>query len=162
MRILALWGGVRSTGNPVGSLLLGMGRADLMLKWNLALLAIAPPALWFGSTRGPEGMAWAMLAVAAVLFVPAWLVLVRPVCHAGLLEYGVAALKPFLLASVALTPARLAADVVDGAVLRLTCAAALAIPLYVGVSYLANRRWLCSMLELVGGTVPAGGRGVER
>jgi O-antigen/teichoic acid export membrane protein len=46
LRILAIWGLFRSVANPIGSLLFGMGRAELSLKWNLGLLFIVPP-IWF-------------------------------------------------------------------------------------------------------------------
>lgn len=150
LSLLALWGGLRSTLNPVGSLLLGMGRADLSLKWNLGGLFVGPPAIWLGSTYGPEGMAWAMLAVVILMFIPGWFLLVRPLCHAGLLEYGLAALRPFLFATVAMIPAYLGAELLSGAFPRLVLGAALAVPLYVGLSYLANRRWVLLMMELAG------------
>jgi O-antigen/teichoic acid export membrane protein len=150
LRILALWGALRSTGNPVGSLLLGMGRADLSLMWNLAMLVIVPPVVWLGSTHGPEGIAWALFALAAVLFIPGWLVLVRPVSQAGLGEYSLAALRPFALAALSILPAWLLADLAHAALLRLMLGLVIAAPLYVGLSYLANRQWVDSMLELLG------------
>jgi len=61
LRLLAVWGFIRSTGNPVGSLLLGMGRADLSLKWNLAMLLVVPPMLWVASQYGTMGLAWGLL-----------------------------------------------------------------------------------------------------
>ena len=150
LRILALWGALRSTGNPVGSLLLGMGRADLSLKWNLVMLLIVPPAVWFGSTHGPEGVVWALFAVATTLFVPGWFALVRPLSHAGLGEYSLAALGPFAIAVLAIAPAYFLADLAHGALLRLMLGVVIALPSYLGLSYLANRRWVDSMLELLG------------
>lgn len=150
LTILALWGALRSTGNPVGSLLLGMGRADVALKWNLSLLFVAPPVLWVCSAYGPEGLAWGMCIVSVVLFVPGWFVLVRPLCEAGLLEYGVAALKPFGIAVIALAPAQWVAEMFDGAITRIVVAACIAAPLYVALSLLLNRQWARSFLELMG------------
>src|SRR5665811_1225260 len=105
LRLLAVWGLLRSTGNPVGSLLLGMGRADLSLKWNLAMLCLVPPVLWVGSRYGTLGLAWALLGLTVVTFIPGWYMLVRPICKAGLLEYTIAALRPLLIAGVAIAPA---------------------------------------------------------
>src|SRR5690606_5599911 len=102
LQVLAIWGGLRSTCNPVGSLSLGMGRAELLLLWNLALLLLGTPAIWLGSTYGPEGIATALLSIAVLLFVPGvWLVLVRPLCNVGFLEYSRIALRPFGLAVIA-------------------------------------------------------------
>lgn len=150
LQVLALWGGIRSTGNPVGSLLLGMGRADLSLKWNLALLLVVPPALWVGSSYGPEGIAWALLLSQVLLFVPGWFVLVRPLCEAPLGAYSIAALRAFVIALFAIAPAYLVATQVESAPLRLALGVLLGAPLYLGFSYLWNRSWFDSMLELAG------------
>jgi O-antigen/teichoic acid export membrane protein len=150
LRILALWGGLRSTGNPVGSLTQGTGRPDLELKWNLVLLAVLPPVLWLGSQNGPEGMAWALLGLQVALFVPAWFVLVRPLCGARLAEYAVSALKPFVIAAMAVAPAYAAAMHADGALIRLIVGVAISAPLYLAMSYKGNPDWFNAMLELVG------------
>ena len=149
LRILALWGGLRSTGNPVGSLLYGMGRAGLSLKWNLGLLLIVPPVLWIGSQNGPEGMAWALLLLQIGLFIPAWLFLVRPLCRVRLLEYSIAALRPFAISMVAVTAAYVAVSEFDSAVLRLCSGVVIAAPIYLVLSYFANREWILAMMELV-------------
>ena len=47
-QILTIVGLLRSTGNPVGSLLLAKGRADLGFKWNLCLTATQIPGLYLG------------------------------------------------------------------------------------------------------------------
>lgn len=150
LRILALWGGIRSTANPVGSLLLGMGRADLGLKWNIALLLVVPPALWAGSSYGPEGIAWALFLVQVLLFIPGWFVLVRPLCHAALGAYSIAALRAFVIALLAFAPAFLASAQVEGPLLSIVLGAFIAAPLYLAFSYLWNRSWFNSMLELGG------------
>jgi O-antigen/teichoic acid export membrane protein len=87
MRVLALWGLLRSFGNPVGSLLFGLGYVRLAAKWNAGLLLIIPPVVWLGSQWGAIGIAWAMLSLMAVLFVPGWALLVRPTCGARFYEY---------------------------------------------------------------------------
>ena len=150
LQILAMWGGIRSTANPVGGLLYGMGRAALSLKWNLVLLLIIPPVLWLGSRGGPEGLAWALLILQLALFVPAWFFLIRPLCHARLLEYSIAALRPFALATLAVAPGWLLAQEFDGAALRLVVGVVTAAPLYLLFSYIGNRGWIDAMMELMG------------
>jgi O-antigen/teichoic acid export membrane protein len=160
LRILAMWGGIRSTGNPVGSLLFGMGRADLALKWNLALLLFMPLFIVLGAQQGTNGIAWAMLSVQAVLFVPAWLVLVRPLCGAGIVEYSFAALRPFILAAIAIAPAFAVASQLSGTAERLVTGVLLSALLYSGISFLANRDWTSEMVALVMGE-SAKGQGKE-
>jgi len=149
MRLLALWGFFRSIGNPVGSLLLGMGRADLSLKWNLAMLLIVPPVLLFAAQYGTLGLAWTLLGSSLVMFVPGWYVLVRPLCKAGLVEYALAVLRPFLLAVACISLTYWIVGQLDDAVLKLVAGVLLAVPLYVAVSYKANREWFDAMRELI-------------
>lgn len=101
LRVLAVWGLLRSFGNPVGSLLFGLGRVRLSMWWNGSLLLIVPPALWLGSQYGAIGMAFAMATVMAVLFVPSWALLLRPTCGAGLWVYSKQVLTPSLCAVMA-------------------------------------------------------------
>ncbi|MEE9912507.1 MAG: MOP flippase family protein [Deltaproteobacteria bacterium] len=150
LRILAIWGFFRSTGNPVGSLLMGMGRADLSLKWNTVMLFVIPPILWIGSQFGAEGLAWALLGFSVVMFVPGWYILVRPLCQAGLLEYTIAALRPMLIAIVSIAPAYWVANHLENSLLRLFSGIALAAPLYIVISIKGNREWLQSMMQLIG------------
>lgn len=149
LRLLAVWGFLRSTGNPVGSLLLGMGRADLSLKWNLALLCVVPPILWLGSQFGAIGLAWALLGFSVVIFVPGWFVLVRPLCKASLLEYSIAALRPLLIAVVAIAPVYFLTLNIANVYLHMSIAVLVSMVLYLVLSYFLNRDWVESMMHLV-------------
>ncbi|HCS65800.1 MAG TPA: colanic acid exporter [Cellvibrio sp.] len=156
LRLLAVWGFLRSTGNPVGSLLLGMGRADLSLKWNLGMLFVIPPVLWVGSQFGTMGMAWALLGFQLFMFVPGWYVMVRPLCKAGLVEHAVAALRPFLLAVAGIAPAYFLTIDINNLYLHVTAAVVISAPLYLASSYLVNREWVKAMMHLAGcGRVPS-------
>lgn len=150
LRILAIWGGLRSTGNPVGSLLFGMGRADLSLKWNLGISLIVPVVIWLGLQNGPEGMAWGLLLLQVALFVPAWRVLIHPLCRAGLIEYSISALKPFFLAGFSVAPAFWVAMHFEGSIIRLAIGVVIATPLYLAISFKGNREWFTAMMELIG------------
>jgi O-antigen/teichoic acid export membrane protein len=149
LRLLAVWGFVRSTGNPVGSLLMGMGRADLSLKWNIGMLFLVPPALWAGSSFGPLGLAWALLLFQIAMFIPGWFVMVRPLCQAGLWEYAVAALRPFFISVVSIYPAYLLTVQIENAFLHLGVAVAISAPVYAAISYKGNQEWFASMMALV-------------
>lgn len=151
LQVLAIWGALRSIGNPLGSLLLGLGLADLSLKWNLGLLIIVPPVVWFGSMYGPQGIALALLALSVVLFVPGWFVLVRPLCHARFFEYAIMTLRPMGIALMATIPAYTVAGLVEGAFYRLVIGVVVAAPLYLLLAYWLNRSWVHSLWDLVGG-----------
>jgi O-antigen/teichoic acid export membrane protein len=148
LRLLAVWGFLRSTGNPVGSLLLGMGRANLALKWNLAMLCLVPPLLWMGSHYGTLGLAWSLLGFTVVMFIPGWYVLVRPICNAGLLEYSNAALRPLLIAVMAIAPVYFITLSMINFYLHMSIAVLISAPLYLGLSFFLNREWLVAMRQL--------------
>ena len=149
LRILAIWGFLRSTGNPVGSLLLGMGRPRLALQWNVGLLFAIPPALWIGSQYGPNGLAWGLLLLSVALFVPGWLILVNPLCHAKLGEYSIAALRPFLLALLSVIPAYLLVQNIDLPAIRIGIGVVVSMTAYFLLSYKANREWFLAIADLL-------------
>lgn len=96
LQILSAWALLRSTVNPIGSLLMARGRIDLSFKWNLAMLLVIPVAILIGSRAGVTGMAAAMTAVLLLTYWPNWRYQVRPLCGAGFLEYSWQMLVPLL------------------------------------------------------------------
>jgi O-antigen/teichoic acid export membrane protein len=118
LSILALWGALRSLGNPVGALLLGVGRAGVALIWNLTVLAVFPLALWIGSSHGVTGLATSLLITVAVLFVPCWRWLVYPYCGWRLKSYAATTLVPILAASASFLIGRWCAAAADFALAR--------------------------------------------
>lgn len=149
LRILAWWGLLRSVVNPVGSLLMACGKADLNFRWNLAWLFILPPVVWAASAYGPEALAAALTGLLVLGFVPTWYFLVRPLCHATLGEYtrqlavplGLSALAGALAYAIALPfthdAARLALGLAGGGLA------------YGVLSVYFNGAWLRAVLEVV-------------
>jgi hypothetical protein len=78
---------LRSTINPVGSLLLARGRAAHSLAWNAGVLVIMAGLLAVGARWGAVGVAAAHALAIAVLHGPAWRALVRPNCGATARDY---------------------------------------------------------------------------
>ena len=103
LRILALWGLVRSTGNPVGSLLLAVGKVDLNFKWNFGMTFILLPILWVGSKYGAESLALSLLIAHFAMVIPLWYVLVHPLCGASFYEYFTQIIVPLAVASLAVS-----------------------------------------------------------
>jgi len=149
LRILALWGLLRSTGNPVGSLIFAVGRADLAFKWNLALLLMVPPLLWMGAQYGNQGIALALLAMAVVFAVPGWYVLVRPLCGAGFIEYFQQLLIPLMVALLSSTIAYVAVWPFSDLGVRLGLGLSIGGVSYLILSRLLNRTWFEAMRELL-------------
>ena len=150
MQIFAWWGLLRATGNPVGSLLMAVGRADLSFKWNLAWLFITPPAIWVGSLFGALGIAIAMFGTVVVGFVPNWYFLVRSQCGARFGEYVVQIAVPLAISAVAGFVGVAAAWPFESPLVRLAVGAATIGVVYVGLSTRFNRVWFSAMRELMG------------
>jgi len=73
---------------------------------------------------------------------------VRPICKAGLLEYTIAALRPLLIAGVAIAPAYFITLPMTNVYLHMSVAVLISAPLYLGLSFLLNREWLVAMMQL--------------
>lgn len=149
LRILALWGLLRSVGNPVGSLVFAVGRADLQFKWNLALAFVVPPAVWAGVQFGNLGLALAMALLSLVIVWPAWLVLVRPLCGSGFGEYVRQLIVPLWVATVAISVAYVAASPLVDPVWRLGMGVVVGSLAYLALSRWHNRQWYEALGELV-------------
>jgi len=88
IQILTIVGLLRSTGNPVGSLLLAKGRADLGFKWNLALTVTQIPGLYLGAKLGGAvGVAIAFSILMALYSIFNYLVLIRTLLGPCLRKY---------------------------------------------------------------------------
>jgi O-antigen/teichoic acid export membrane protein len=92
---------IRATDNPLGSLLIAKGRADLGFYWNLGLFLLLPPAIWIGSTAGTIGIALTLLVLQIALKYPGWVFIIKPLCGLGLKPYLRAMLQPFLMTMIA-------------------------------------------------------------
>lgn len=147
LRVLAIWGLLRSFFNPVGSLLFGLGRIRLSTKWNASMLLIVPPFVWFGSHWGAIGMAWAMALLMGLLFVPGWAILIRPTCGAKLDEYAKQVIMPTLCASFAGYVAWMTVILVNGAAIRLTIGLISGSLIYIASSWVVNRIWVESVIS---------------
>ena len=147
--LLACWGLVRSCGNPVGSLLLAVGRADLSFKWNMVLLLVIPPSLWCFAEMGIKGLALGQVIVMLVLMVPAWYFLIKPNCGATASEYFGTLLVPFICSIPAVMAAAAISQILSGTLVRLLIGGALYLLVYVLASFFLNGDWLKAMYQLV-------------
>jgi O-antigen/teichoic acid export membrane protein len=78
VEIMALVALFRSMVNPVGSLLLARGRADLEFRWNILVVCLQIPAVWLGARLGAgAGVAGALLVVQVLLSGLVYGVLIR-------------------------------------------------------------------------------------
>jgi O-antigen/teichoic acid export membrane protein len=149
VRLLALWALIRSTLNPVGSLLMACGRADLSFRWNVALMLVTAPVVWAGSQHGQAGLAGALTILIAAALVPHWYFLVRPLCGATLAEYVRAVSLPFGVSAAAGLLAYAATQAFDGALLRLAVGMVAGAVAYVALSRVFNPACIDAVLALI-------------
>lgn len=104
LRILSVWGAIRSTGNPVGSLLLARGEVKRGFIWNLCLFLYTPLGIYIGSQWGVSGISFALLIMAFPLnFVLNWYFLVNPLCGVNFFKYSREVLRPLLITVFTMT-----------------------------------------------------------
>ena len=151
LQIFSVWALIRSTGNPVGILLMARGRADLSFKWNMVWLFIMPPTIWIGSQFGISGMTISLAMLSVLAFWPNWYFLIRPLCGAGFGEYSIHLATPLILSSCAGLVGYCTAYLLDGNLLRLTIGVSVGGLVYLGLSWRFNRVWINAMIELLEG-----------
>ena len=101
VQILSIVSLSRSINNPIGSLQLAKGRADLGFWWNVLLLVLSIPAIYVGGKLGQaKGVAIALLLLQICLNVPAYLLLVRPLIGKCAPAYVAATMRPVAFAAV--------------------------------------------------------------
>ena len=150
MRVLALWGMLRSFGSPVGSMLFGLGHVRLATIWNAGLMLIVPPIVWYGSQYGTIGMAWAMASLMLVLYVPGWAILVRPTCGARFVEYTRQVAAPTFCAIVAGAAGWFVAVAFDEPLARLIIGLPVGAAIYLLLSWFINRSWVAAITAAIG------------
>jgi O-antigen/teichoic acid export membrane protein len=101
IQILTIVGLLRSTGNPVGALLLARGRADLGFKWNLALMVTQIPGLYLGAKLGGTvGVAIAFAILMGIYTIFNYFVLIRTLLGPCLREYVFSMLPALWISAV--------------------------------------------------------------
>lgn len=149
LRILAIWGLVRSTGNPAGSLVFAMGQAKLAFWWSLGLMVFLAPVYWVGAQYGIQGLALAMLISMLAIPFPQWLIVIRPLCDAGFTEYFKQLAVPFVISALAAVPGCLVALPFDDSLLRLAVGGVVGGVVYLLLSQYFNKTWFIAIAQLV-------------
>jgi len=71
-QILSLYALFRSTGNPIGSLVLAKGKPQYEMFWNIGSFFIIPITLYVSSSYGILGVCWGWLILTISLMIPNW------------------------------------------------------------------------------------------
>ncbi len=148
MSIFAIWGAIRSVGNPTGSLLYSTGNVRRAFWWNLTLIFTTISILFFSLLQGElKGLSIGMLATQLIIFIPAWRYLVYPICGAKLNEYFSQLIPPFVAAVTSCLIAWLFINKmsIENSFLRICYSAIVFGLFYMLMSMAINRPWIFAM-----------------
>jgi lipopolysaccharide exporter len=151
LRILAIWGLIRSTGNPSGSLIYAVGRPRLAFWWNIAQLVAVPPILFLcGKYWGLTGISWAMLCIQLVVLPTAWRFLIYPCCDVSFRDYIGCFFAAISCAVLAGSLSVLVSYGISPAPARLLMGLILLAATYWLLSLKFNRLWITTLSALLG------------
>ncbi|MUV13821.1 MOP flippase family protein [Noviluteimonas gilva] len=149
MRVFAVWGLLRSVGNPAGSVLYAVGKARRAFVWNLVLLVLFPLAYWIGlQSKGLDGLLVAVVATQVLLVWPTWRWLVHPSCALPFGAYLREITIPLVAALLAGAGAWAAAHALPHGTVRMAVGGVVGGVIYLGLSALINRPWLLAIREM--------------
>jgi O-antigen/teichoic acid export membrane protein len=147
MQILAIWAAIRSTGNPVGSLLLAKGKANWGFWWVLVVTFFVTLSIYYGSAWGPIGVSWALVISCLPLMIANWYFLVRSLCGASFIEYHKEILIPAFISLLTGIFVYAAVYYIEYIWLRLLVGSLVGSVFVVGLNYLMNRKFLAELKE---------------
>ena len=88
LQLLLFGAAAQSISNPISSLLLAKGRADLTFRWNAARFVIQVPLVWLGATIGGLiGVASTILVLQLIYFAASYRLLIHNILGPYLKQY---------------------------------------------------------------------------
>ncbi|MEX2395798.1 MAG: oligosaccharide flippase family protein, partial [Balneolales bacterium] len=97
IQILALTGLIKAMGNPSGSIILALGRADLSFYWNLFTAIFTSVVFWFAVQYGVYALAMAYLLISVLYFAAGQELLINRLIHLSWPEYLKVFLYPLII-----------------------------------------------------------------
>ncbi len=149
VRILSVFAAIRSTANPVGSLLLAKGRARLGFFWNLGLLLIIPIFMYMGSSFGVEGVCYSLCILMGLLVIPNWYFQVRALNGVSFFSYHKQIALPALIAVFSSFIAYVISFQLENMVFRIISVSSIGLILGSILHYLFNRSFIKDIFALV-------------
>lgn len=140
VQILSVYGALRSTGNPIGSLLLAKGKAKLGFYWNLGLFFYIPIGVYIASQWGLVGISWGLVIIMFSLMIPNWYFLVRPLCGAKFFEYHWQILKPMMLSVVVIVLGYFLSSTIENIFLKIGIISLVGAVIVIGLNLIFNKK----------------------
>ena len=150
LSIFSIWGLIRSTGNPTGSLLYSTGRVRRAFIWNACLLLVSSSAICLTMYQGGMfELAICLLLIQIAIFYPSWRMLVLHSCGMTFTEFIRILAPTFItaLSSVGLGYLFVSFFSIETSILRLAYGFLISTLLYLAFSYWLNDSWI-ALLKL--------------
>jgi O-antigen/teichoic acid export membrane protein len=135
LQLLSISALSNSINNPVGSLQLARGRADLGFYWNLGLFITMPLAMYLGSHWGIMGIVWSLVISKIILQIPTWYYFIKPLCNVGFTEYFQSFGRPIILSFIAGIISFLLVNFFNGNILQISIGLSVFVPCYLILFY---------------------------
>jgi O-antigen/teichoic acid export membrane protein len=149
LQILSIYGALRSTANPIGSLLLAKGKARLGFYWNLGMFLFIPIVIYVSSHWGLMGIAWGWVSISIIFIIPSWYFLVKPLCKAKFVEYHWQILKPMLISICLIIVSYYISICVDNIILKVCLVSSIGGAFVLLLNWVFNQSFLIKIMELV-------------
>jgi O-antigen/teichoic acid export membrane protein len=149
IRILSIFAALRSTGNPIGSLLLAKGRAKLAFYWNLGLFFIIPATMYAGSFFGLLGVCYSLVLLMVILVIPNWYFQVHSTAGGGFWDYHKQIFIPGSIATISSFLAYYLSVYVVNDYLKIVTVSLIGGASCLILNYYFNRKFLTTLGELI-------------
>jgi len=150
VQILSIYGAVRSTGNPIGSLLMAKGKASWGFWWNLGLLLYVPIGIYISSYWGLKGVSWGLVIIMVSLVIPNWYFLVIKLCDAKFAEYFKQIFIPVLISVIAGIIIYITVGFIYNIILKFVVGMTAGVAIVYTFNRLWNRGFLMELRRMVG------------
>jgi len=96
-QILAIWAFFRSRENPIGVLVMAMGKPKYEMYWNISIMIYMPIIIYISSSWGIVGIGIGNLVSVILLFIPGWYFLAFKLCKVSLKDYFMSSFSPLII-----------------------------------------------------------------
>lgn len=99
-QMISLWCLLRSIANPIGVLLMAVGKVKLAFYWNCFLLALYPSAILLGSNWGVEGVTLSLVVLQISLLPGQWFYLLKKSIGISFIDFFSSFKAPLLISFI--------------------------------------------------------------
>jgi O-antigen/teichoic acid export membrane protein len=138
-RLLSIYFLLRSTFNPIGSLLIAKGKANWGFYWNLSQFAFMPLAIWAGSQISINGVIYGLILVMLLGIFPLYKFMIAKLLPMTFIEYLKIILTPLLFVFISCIASASIIYLFSDALIQLILTGALFCLVYLLSTYLFNK-----------------------